>query len=81
MDIEVFDRVLRKVLEMAMRKKEIPVLVTSMIRLCEGAKIVRVDGEFSGEFEVKVLMHQRSMLSPFLFPLVDVVIELAREGI
>ena len=40
-----------------------------------------MDSELSEEFEVKVGMHQRSVLSPFLFEiLVDVVTEFAREG-
>ena len=48
--------------------------------LYEGAKTrVRVDSEFSVEFEVKVWMHQGSVLSPFLFAVVvDVVTEFAR---
>ena len=47
-----------------------------------GAKTrVRVDSELSEQFEVKVGMHQGSVLSPFLFALVvDVVTEFAREG-
>ena len=50
--------------------------------LYEGAKTrVRVDYELSEEFEVKVKMHQGSVLSPFLFAvLLDVVTEFAREG-
>ena len=52
------------------------------MRLYEGAKTrVRVDSELSEEFEVKVGMHQGSVLSPFIFAVVvDVVTELAREG-
>ena len=50
--------------------------------LHEGAKIrVRVDSELSEGFEVKVRMHQGSVLSHFLFVLVVyVVTEFAREG-
>ena len=41
---------------------------------------VRVDSELSEEFEVKVGMHQGSVLSCFLFAVVvDVVTEVARE--
>ena len=83
-DIEkAFDRVPRIVLEWAMRKKEIPeVLVRSVMSLHEGAKTKeRVDSELSEEFEVKVGMHQGSVLSPFLFAVfVDVVTEFARRG-
>ena len=40
---------------------------------------VRVDSELSEEFEVKVWMHQGSVLSPFLSAVVvDVVTEFAR---
>ena len=42
---------------------------------------VRVDCELSEEFEVNVVMHQGSVLSPFLFAVVvDVVTEFDREG-
>ena len=77
-----FDRVLRKVLEWALSKKGIPeVLVRSVMSQYEGEKTwVRVDSELSEEFEVKVGMHQRSVLSPFLSAVVvDVVTEFARE--
>ena len=65
-----------------MRKKRIPeVLVRSVMSLHEGAKtIVRVDSELSEEFEVKVRLHQISVLSPFLFAVVvDVATECAGE--
>ena len=40
-----------------------------------------MDSEWSEELEVKVWMHQGSLLSPFLFALViNVIAELAREG-
>ena len=81
-DIEkAFDRVPRKVLLWAMRKKELPeVLVRSVMSLYEGAKTrVRVDSELSEEFVVRVGMHQGSVLSPFLFALVvDFVTEFFR---
>ena len=53
-----------------------------MMRLYEGTKTrVRVDCEMSEEFEVKVWMHQGSVLSPFLFAVVvDVVTKFGREG-
>ena len=60
-DLEkTFDRVPRKVLEWALRKKGIPeVLDRSVMSLYEGAKTwVRVDSELSEELEVKVGMHQ-----------------------
>ena len=76
-DLEkAFERVPRKVLEWAMRKKGIPeVLVRSVMSLYEGAMTrVRVDSELSEEFDVKVVMHYGSVLSPFLFALVVDVI-------
>ena len=40
-----------------------------------------MDSELSEEFEAKVGMHQRSVLSPLIFAVVvDVVTEFAREG-
>ena len=56
----LFERVFRKVLETAMRKKGKPQdLARSVMSLYEGAKTrVRVDSELSAEFEVKVWMHQ-----------------------
>ena len=63
-----------------MRKKGIlEVLVRSVMILYDGAKkSVRVDSELSEEFEVKVLMHQGSVLSHFLFAVVVDVTKLAR---
>ena len=80
---KAIDRVPRKVLEWAMSNKGIPeVLVRSVMSLYERTKTrVRVDSELSDEFEVKVGMHQGSVLSPFLFALVvDIVTEFARDG-
>ena len=54
-------------------------LVRSVMNLYEGVMTrVRVDSELSDEFEVKVQMHQGSMLSPFFALVVDVVAELSR---
>ena len=55
------------------------VLVRSVMSLYEGAKTrVRVDSELSEVFEVKVGMHQGSVLFPFPFAVVvDVVTEFA----
>ena len=66
---KALDKVPRKVLEWAMRKKGIPdVLVRSVMSLYDGAKTwVGVDSELPEEFEVKVGMYQGSVLSPFLF--------------
>ena len=66
---KAFDRLLRKVLEWAIRKKGISeVLCRSVMSLHEGAKTrVWVDSQLSEEFEVKVWMHQGCVLSPFLF--------------
>ena len=81
-DLEkAFDRVPRIVLEWALRKKGMPkVLVRSVMSLYEGAMTgVRVDSELSEELEVKVGMHQGSVLSSFLFAVVvDAFSEFAR---
>ena len=65
-----------------MKKKGIPyVLVRSVISLYEGAWTrVRVYSELSEESEVKVGMHQGSVLSPFLFVVVVDVTIFSGEG-
>ena len=82
-DLEkAFDRVPRKVVELALRKKGIPeVLLRSVMNLYDEEKTrVRMDSDLSEELEVKVGMHQGSVLSPFLIALVvDVVTEFTRE--
>ena len=56
------------------------VLLASVTGQYEGEKTrVRVDSELSDELEVKVGIHQRSVLSPFHFAVVIDVTELARE--
>ena len=80
----VFDRIPRKVWKLERRKKGIrEVLAKSVMHLYEGTKIrVIVDYELSEVFEVRVGMHQGSVLSPFLFALVvDVVTEVAKWGV
>ena len=80
---KAFDRVLRKVLEWALRKKVIQeVLVRSVMGLYMGAKTrVREDSDLSKEFEVKVGMHQGSVQSPYFAVVVDGVTEFSREGV
>ena len=80
--VKAFDRVPRKVLEWAMRKKGIPqVLLRSVMSLYQGAKTrVRVDSVLSEEFVVKMGIHQVSVLSPFLFAVMADVTDFAREG-
>ena len=61
-----------------MRKRGVPgVMVRAVMSLCEGAKTrVRVGQEFAEEFDVKVGVHQGSVLSPLVFAIVvDVVTE------
>ena len=83
-DLEkAFDRVPRRVMEWAMRKKGVPeILVKVVLSLYEGAETkVRVGLGLSEEFSVKVGVHQGSMLSPLLFAIViDEVTENARKG-
>ena len=73
---KAFDRVPRKVMEWAMRKKGLSeVTVRAVMSLYNGAKTrVRVGSAYSEEFEVKVVVHQGSVLSPLLFAIVVDVI-------
>ena len=75
---KAFDRVPRKVLEWGIRKRGIPeVMVRAVMSLYEGARTrVRVGLELSDEFEVKVGVHQESVLLLLIFVIVvDVVTE------
>ena len=65
-----------------MKKGISELLVRSVMSLYVGARMrVRVNSELSEEFEVKVVMHQGSVLSHFLLAVVvDVVTEYTREG-
>ena len=84
-DLEkAFDRVPRKALEWTMRKRGIPeVIVRAVMSLYEGAKTrVRIGLELSEEFEVKVGVHQGSVLSPLVFVImVNVVMKNVRNGL
>ena len=61
-------------------ERNIRSLARSVMSLYEGAETrVRVDSELSEEYEVKVWIHQGSVLSPFIAVVVDVVTELAKE--
>ena len=83
-DLEkAFDRVPRKVMVWAMRKKGIPeALVTAVMSLYKGARTkVKVGTHFSEELEVNVRAHQGSLLSQLLFAIViDVVTDKIKEG-
>ena len=81
---KAFDRVPRKVMKWAMRKKGLSeVIVRAVMSLYDGAKTrVRVGSAYSEEFEVKVGVHQGSVLSPLLFAIVvNVITENARRGV
>ena len=67
-----------------MRKKGLSeVMVRAVMSLCDGAKTrVRVGSACTEELEVKVGVHQGSVLSPLLFAIVvDVITENARRGV
>ena len=82
-DIEkAFDRVPRKVMELAMRKKGLlEVIVRAVMSLYYGAKIkVQVRSESAEEFMAQVGVHQGFVLSTLLFEIaVDVMSKNARE--
>ena len=82
-DLEkAFDRVPRRVMEWAMKKKGLhEILAKAVMSLYEGAETkVRAGLDLSEEFSVKVDVHQGSVLSPLLFAImIDEVTENARE--
>ena len=72
-DLEkAFDRVPRRVLWWAMRVVGVPEWIIKVVQaMYSGAKSrVRVNDSYSDEFEVKVGVHQGSVLSPLLFIIV-----------
>merc|ERR1712072_250303 len=69
-DLEkAFDRVPRKVVEWALRKEGVSewMIKAVMTTYYEAKTAVKVEQGLSDEFEVKVGVHQGSVLSPFLF--------------
>ena len=81
---KALDGVPRKVMEWAMRKKGLSeVMVRAVMSLYDGAKTrVKVGSACSGEFQVKVGVHQGSVLSPLLFTIVvEVITENPRRGV
>ena len=78
------DRLPRKVLEWAMRKIEIPVVVRSVISgdMREQRQESELIVSCHRGLRFKVVIHQGSVLSHFIFTVVvDVVRELAREHV
>ena len=81
---KAFNRVPRKAMEWAMTKKGLSeAIVRTVMSLDDGAKTrVRMGSAYSEEFEVKVGLHQGSVLSPLLFVVVmDVITENTRRGV
>ena len=80
---KAFDRVPRKVMEQAMRKKGLSeVMVRAVMSLYDGLKTrVRVGSAYSEELEVKVGVHQGSVLWPLLFAIIVDVLQIMQEGV
>ena len=81
---KAFDRVPRKEMEWALRKKGLAeVLVQAVMSLYEGSRTtVRVGSGTSEEFGIRVGVHKGFVLSPLIFAIVvDAVTENAREGL
>ena len=85
MDLEkAFDRVPREVVRWVLRKLGVDEwLICTVMALYTGAcTVVRTDDGLRESFEVKVGLHQGSVLSPLLFAAVmDVVSSEARSGL
>ena len=82
--VKAFDRVQREVVRWALRKPGVDewLIRTVMALYTEACTVVRTDAGLSESFEVKVGLHQGSVLSPLLFAAVmDVVSSEARSGL
>jgi len=84
-DLEkAFDRVPREVVRWALRKAGVDEwLVRTVLTMYEGAKtVIRTESGDSESFQVKVGLHQGSILSPLLFVIVmEIVTRGLREGL
>ncbi|KAI8485234.1 Kinesin-like protein kif22 [Branchiostoma belcheri] len=72
-DLEkAFDRVPREVLWWAMRKLGVQEWLVRVVQsmYCHARSRVRINGSYSSEFDVRVGVHQGSVLSPLLFIIV-----------
>ena len=69
---KAFDRIPRKVIEWALRKKSLPeVLVKAVMSLYEGSRMkIRVVSGLSEKFGVRIGVHQGSVMSPLIFGIV-----------
>ena len=77
---EAFERVSRKIMVWAMRKKEIPEMMVNAVTILykEATTKIKVEFGYSLEFHVKVGVHQGSVLSLFF---VASVIDVITEGL
>ena len=84
-DLEkAFERVPREVVRWTLRKPSVDewLIHTFMALYTEACTVVRTDAGLSERFEVKVGLHQGSVLSPLLYAAVmDVVSSEARSGL
>ena len=81
---KAFDRVLREVVIWALRKLGVDewLIRTIMALYTEDCTVVKTDAGLSKSFDVKVGLHQGSILSPLLFAVVmDVVSSEERSGL
>ena len=84
MDLEkAFDRVPREVVRWALRRLGVDewLIRTVMAVYTEACTVVRTDAGLSERFEVKVGLHQGSVLSPLFAAVMDVVSSEARSGL
>ena len=81
---KIFDRVPREVVRWALQKLGMDewLICTVMSMYTEACTVVRTDAGLSKSFEVKVGLHQGSVLSPLLFAaIMDVVSSEVRSGL